>query len=156
MGLREWWPGFSEAFLTVQMAVLTGWEESRRRDGAILFFWLGKETRSCQSHAPSLWPRTLKTLEILDRVHAHLDSTVTFLSLSFIFKLSLLHRALLLRCSGLCKTCLQKAQAAAVLVWPLLLAKAALWVPLLLCAQGLVPAHGDNAFVGKHTVPGPG
>lgn len=84
MGLQGWWPGFSKAFLTMQMAVLMGWEESRWRDGAILVVWQGKERITCQSHTPSLWPRTVKTLETLDHVHAHLDSTLPFLSLPFI------------------------------------------------------------------------
>lgn len=53
--------------------------------------WGKRITR--QSHASSSWLRTVKTLEICDHIHAHLESTQPFLSLPFIIKLSLQHRA---------------------------------------------------------------
>lgn len=75
-----------------------------------------------------------------------------YLFFPFIIELSLQHRALLLWCLDLYKTCLQKAQGAAVLLWPLLLAN--MWLPFFVCPQGWVPAHGDGASVGKPTVSG--
>lgn len=69
---------------------------------------------------------------------------------------SLWHRALLLRCSGFYRTCLEQPWAAAVLVWPLLITAGAWWLPLQ-PAQGSVPTQGDGdgAVVGNPPVPGP-
>jgi len=83
----------------------------------MLVVWLGKERIICQSHAPTLWPRTVKTLEILGHVHAHLDCTLAFLSLPFIIKSQFATQGPAPQTfRPLQKTCLRKAQAVAVLL----------------------------------------
>lgn len=157
MGLQGWWPGFSEAFLTMQMAVLMGWEESRWRDGAILVFWLGKENNSPKScfefvaknskDLRNLWSRTCPS-----GVHP------TFSFLAFYNQTQFAAQGSAPQMFRPLQNMLAKSPGCSrVPVWPLLLTdvNTAWWLPLLLCAQGSVPAHGDGASVGKQTVPCP-